>query len=327
MNTDVYVYAGAINMAGYELLCERLKEGNTTGRALLVLATPGGDPHAGFRIARALQHAYEHFELLVPRYCKSAGTLVALGARTLYLDDMSELGPLDIQIKKNDEVVGRNSGLDILQAVNYLQGQTLTAFQTYLVGLTQDVGLSTRVASDISSKLTTGLFEPITAQIDPVRLAEMQRATEVAFEYGSRLAEKSNNLKTNGLQLLVNGYPSHGFVIDRKEAKNIFHKVHKPTGFLAQFSQAARDATEAHINARQPIIQRLILELNLDGDEHEQAASTPDAFASPGSAPTVDPSINGDTTTVDGGENAATPEKDTSIEGSEAINLPEGASV
>jgi len=308
MKTDVYVYAGAISMGGYELLCEKLKADKESDRALLVLATPGGDPHAGFRIARALQHSYEHFELLVPRFCKSAGTLVALGARKLYLDDMSELGPLDIQIKKNDEVVGRNSGLDILQAVNYLQGQTLTAFQTYLVGLTQEVGLSTKVASEISSKLTTGLFEPISAQIDPVRLAEMQRATEVAFEYGSRLAEKSNNIKTNGLQLLVNGYPSHGFVIDRKEAKNIFHKVFKPTGFLAQFSQAARDATDVHINARQPIIQRITLDLNLDGDEHEQATCTTDAFAGPGSTSPVDSEINGDSAPTDSGEDATTSE-------------------
>lgn len=311
METDVYVYAGQISVGGYELLCERLKESPPGNRVLLVLATPGGDPHAGFRIARALQHAYEHFELLVPRFCKSAGTLVALGARKLYLDDMSELGPLDIQIKKNDEVVGRNSGLDILQAVNYLQGQTLTAFQTYLVGLTQDVGLSTKVASEISSKLTTGLFEPISAQIDPVRLAEMQRATEVAFEYGSRLAEHSKNLRSNGLQILVNGYPSHGFVIDRKEAKNIFHKVLKPTGFLAQFSQAARDATEAQINARQPVIQRLILNLNLDGDEDVQADIPPDANASSASSPTSQPAVDGNPEEAVGSEVPADGESDT----------------
>lgn len=305
MKTDVFVYAGQISVGGYELFCERLKEGKKSERVLLVLATPGGDPHAGFRIARALQHTYDHFELLVPRFCKSAGTLVALGAQKLYLDDMSELGPLDIQIKKNDEVVGRNSGLDILQAVNYLQGQTLTAFQTYLVGLTQEVGLSTKVASEISSNLTTGLFEPISAQIDPVRLAEMQRATEVAFEYGSRLAETGKNLKSHGLQLLVNGYPSHGFVIDRKEAKTIFHKVFKPTGFLAQFSQAVRDATEEHMNARQPIIQRLELDLNLDGDDNEEPTSTTNVSSGPAFAPTGQPEIDGNSEAAVGGEAAA----------------------
>lgn len=301
-------------MGGYEKVCELLREGKKADAALLVLATPGGDPHAGFRIARAIQHVYEGFDLLVPRYCKSAGTLVALGARTLFLDDMSELGPLDIQVKKNDEVVGRNSGLDIIQAVNYLQNQTLIAFQAYLVGLTQDVGLSTKVASDISSRLTTGLFEPITAQIDPVRLAEMQRATEVAYEYGSRLAEHGKNVRTDGLQKLVNGYPSHGFVIDRKEAKTLFLNVKKPIGFLAEFSQAIRDSTENHINARQPAVQRLTLPLDLEGDAHEPE-TTSDASTGPGSIAPSEPAVNGDSQATpsnqphaeQNGEPAATP--------------------
>lgn len=300
LKTDVYVYAGAISMEGYESICTYLNNGKEREHALLVLATPGGDPHAGFRIARALQHVYEKFDVLVPRYCKSAGTLVALGAANLYLDDMSELGPLDIQVKKNDEVVGRNSGLDIIQAVNYLQNQTLTAFQSYLVGLTRDVGLSTKVASDISSKLTTGLFEPISAQIDPVRLAEMQRATEVAFEYGSRLALSGANLKSHGLTQLVSGYPSHGFVIDRKEAKTIFHRVFKPTGFLAEFSRAVRDATEAAINSQQPSVARYEFELNLNGkDDHEQPASEADADSSAEIFAGSKPSIHGDTKAAD----------------------------
>lgn len=296
MTTDVIIYAGSINVDGYELVCNVLREKKQSENALLVLATPGGDPHAGFRIARAIQHVYGKFDALVPRYCKSAGTLVVLGASCLYMDDMSELGPLDIQVKKNDEVVGRNSGLDIIQAVNYLQNQTLSAFQTYLVGLTQDVGLSTKVASDISSRLTTGLFEPITAQIDPVRLAEMQRATEVAFEYGTRLAEHSKNLKSDGLQRLVNGYPSHGFVIDRKEARTLFIKVKPPTSVVAQLSHALRDSTEEHINSRTPLVSLVTMPFNLIGDAYEdEPASNPaiNPSSTAPSKPAVDGNIEG----------------------------------
>lgn len=234
---DVITYAGEINVRGYEAICEVIAK-KQSEKALLVLSTPGGDPHAGFRIARCLQHVYGEFDALVPRYCKSAGTLVLIGAKKLYLDDMSELGPLDVQVKKSDEVIGRNSGLDILQAVSYLQSQAMTAFRTYLLELTGEAGLSTRVASDIASKLTTGLYEPVFAQVDPMKLAEMQRAMEIAFAYGNRLNEKSGNLRSNGLQQLVTGYPSHGFVIDRKEARNIFIKVEKPDGVASQLSKA-----------------------------------------------------------------------------------------
>lgn len=253
-NFDVITYSGEINRRGYESVCNVLEE-RKGADVLLVLATPGGDPHAGFRIARALQSSYGSFDALVPRYCKSAGTLILTGAKKLYLDDMSELGPLDIQIKKGDELQGRNSGLDIFQAVNYLQAQTLLAFKQYLVELTRDHGLSTRVASDISVNLTLGLFNPISAQIDPIKLAEMQRATEIAFAYGFRLNEKSLNLREGGMQKLVSGYPSHSFVIDRKEAKSIFIDVSSPEGMLAEYSRGIRALMMKNIDSSEPEVK------------------------------------------------------------------------
>lgn len=249
---DLIVYSGQINRAGYDQICLQLNEQKQKSRqALLVLTTPGGDPHAGFRIARALQHEFEEFHALIPWVCKSAGTLICIGATKLYLCDQSELGPLDVQIKKSDELVGRNSGLDILQAVNYLQNQAMNAFRTYVDQLTYE-GLSTRAASDMASKLTTGLFSPIFGQIDPMRLAEMQRATDIAFAYGQRLNEKSRNLRSGGLEKLVVSYPSHGFVIDRKEARSIFIQVDKPAGMLLQWAQALYAAGRAQINAETP---------------------------------------------------------------------------
>lgn len=251
---DIITYAGMITVQGYESICEALKT-KKSDKAILVLATSGGDPHAGFRIARALHCTYGSFDALIPRYCKSAGTLIAIGASTLYMDDMSELGPLDIQIKKGDELVGRNSGLDIFQAVTYLQVQSMSAFRNYLMELTRDTGLSTRVASDIASNLTSGLFEPLVSQIDPIKLAETQRATEIAFHYGFRLNEKSNNLREEGLNKLVTGYPSHGFVIDRKEARSIFINVNKPEGMLRGYSEALHAALNQSIESVTPDVR------------------------------------------------------------------------
>lgn len=289
-STDVITYSGEINTKGYEAICDALTK-RASDKALLVLSTPGGDPHAGFRIARALQHSYEGFDALVPRLCKSAGTLLLIGAKRLYLDDMSELGPLDVQVKKSDEVVGRNSGLDILQAVNYLQTQAMTAFREYLIELTRDAGLSTRVASEISSRLITGLYEPVFAQVDPMKLAEMQRAMEIAFAYGARLDEKSNNLRANGLAMLVTGYPSHGFVIDRKEAKKIFIDVQKPIGVALQISKALHAGLGKNTYNSTP-------EVNIYSFPDLNLGETDEATANPGASPTgtagCDAQVNGD---------------------------------
>jgi hypothetical protein len=269
---DIITYSGEINMDGYLAVCNALAS-KKHNKALLVVSTPGGDPHAGFRIARALQHNFTRFDALVPRYCKSAGTLLIVGASELYLDDMSELGPLDIQVRKSDEIIGRNSGLDILQAVSYLQNHAMGAFRSHLVELTQ-AGLSTRVASDICTKLTTGLFEPIFAQVDPMKLAEMQRATEIAFAYGHRLNESSNNLRADGLVRLITGYPSHGFVIDRKEARTIFTSVHKPTGLLAEWSKALHVEMEKNTYTQIPEVRLFSIPSQDQGAANENSSNT-----------------------------------------------------
>ena len=269
---DVIVYSGAINFSGYEALCRALEQ-KSSDKALLVLSTSGGDPHAAFRIARALQHNYGAFDALVPRYCKSAGTLVLIGASHLYLDDMSELGPLDVQIKTPDEVIGRNSGLDITQALNTLQAQTMHAFRTYLLDLIQGAQLSTRIASEIACNLTSGLFNPISAQVDPTKLAETQRATEIAFAYGTRLAEVGQNIAPDGIVRLVTGYPSHGFVIDRKEARAVFHRVSKPPGNMAALGKAAYDPASldlAHPNVTLHPVQHTASE-SKDGSAPQDA--------------------------------------------------------
>lgn len=283
---DIITYSGEINRRGYEAVCDALGR-RKASTALLILSTPGGDPHAGFRIARALQHSFDHFDALVPGMCKSAGTLVVVGAKKLYLDDMSELGPLDIQVKKSDEVFGRNSGLDVLQAVTYLQSNAMAAFRSYLMELTSQAGLSTKVASDIASKLTTGLYEPVFAQVDPMRLAEMQRAMEIAFAYGGLLNEKSGNLRDVGLQKLVSGYPAHAFVIDRKEARTIFISVEKPQGSMLDISKALYASMDKSTYSTDP-------EVNFYSIAESQNANAEQGSPSPENGAASDAASNGE---------------------------------
>lgn len=227
-DADYIVYSGEISREGYENVSRICRENKLHQNAVLVLTTTGGDPHAGYRIARAIGHHYDGFSVMIPGLCKSAGTLICLGAKELIMGDQSEFGPLDVQVRKKDELFELGSGLDTIQALNYMQAQAMSAFRAYLIELKTDAGLSTRMAAEIASKLATGLFSPVYSQIDPVKLGELQRSIEVAYAYGQRLSRKSQNLKPGALDKLVSKYPSHGFVIDRSEARELFEKVRKP---------------------------------------------------------------------------------------------------
>ena len=242
-DADFIVYCGEINREGYEEISRICREEKTRTNAVLILSTYGGDPHAGYRIARAVGHHYGGFSVMIPGQCKSAGTLICLGARELIMGDKSEFGPLDVQIRKKDELFELGSGLDTIQALNYMQAQAMNAFRSYLIELKAEGGLSTKMAAEIASKLTTGLFSPVYSQVDPVKLGELQRSIEVAYAYGERLSRKSKNLKGGTLDKLVSKYPSHGFVIDRSEAKELFNNVRPPAAEELELSQFWYDHT------------------------------------------------------------------------------------
>lgn len=238
-DTDVLIYAGSIDRSGYDDFTDALPKANRT-KLLLVLCTYGGDPDAGYRIARAAVHHYgcQNFRILIPSYCKSAGTLICIGAHELVMADRAELGPLDVQLQKQDEIFQQSSGLDILRGVTYLQQEALQSFKSYLLDINGGSGLSTKIASEISSKLVIGLYEPLFSQVDPIRLGEMNAALQIANDYGTRLNEKSKSLKAKSLKTLISEYPTHGFVIDRAEARTLFERVVEPNemeGCLATF--------------------------------------------------------------------------------------------
>ncbi|CAN5841703.1 hypothetical protein BH23ACT11_BH23ACT11_23950 [soil metagenome] len=115
--------------------------------------------------------------------------------------------------------------------MNFLKSKAFSQFEDSFLDLKVGSGnrLSTKTATEIATSLTTGLFQPIYEQIEPNRLGEIARAMSIAQEYGQRLDNTSDNLKSRALQRLVNGYPSHRFVIDCEEAADLFKRVREPT--------------------------------------------------------------------------------------------------
>jgi len=189
------------------------------------LTTRGGDPAAGYRIARCLRHHYQDVRLAVASKCKSAGTLIAIAANELAIGDLGELGPLDIQVKKATELWENSSGLDIQQALQTVTEHVQNSFLRTLVDTRNASGLSTKLCAEFAGQVAAAIAAPLFSQIDPVRLGEMQRATRVAYSYGQRLDKYSANLKAEALERLISDYPAHGFVIDRKEAGELFNRV------------------------------------------------------------------------------------------------------
>jgi Ni,Fe-hydrogenase III small subunit len=219
---------------------EAVKQKNAN--LIVLLMTGGGSADCAFRIARALRHAYHRGSIAVHVYgfCKSAGTLLVLGADEIVMSDKAELGPIDVQLAKPDELMEWTSGLTPKEAFGALQAHAFATFEKFFLTLRKksELQITTRTAADIAAEMTVGLFGPIYAQLDPLRIGEIQRALSIAQHYGTMLDH--GNQKDNAVRTLLMEYPSHEFVIDREQAQELFNEVRESTheeGFLESVFQ------------------------------------------------------------------------------------------
>jgi hypothetical protein len=287
-DTDLYFYAGRIRRPLDDRFIEAIESRKRRKNFILMLATIGGDPDAAYRMSRCIQRFYAgetkgretkgdtnhsgEFAIFVDTECASAGTLIALGASRLILGEYAELSPLDIQIRKPDEVGERDSGLTPTQALEFLEKRSKSLFKQHFnqLRLDGDLGLTTKTAAQYAAELTTGLLAPIYGQLDPMRLGEVERLMGITAAYGERLAK--GNLKSGALAKLLAGYPAHSFVIDRQEAADLFKITEAPKPGLKDLGEWFRVISRSNSSAIQPVKGFLTSEPR--GSENEPASES-----------------------------------------------------
>lgn len=271
LNADVYLFSGPIYRAQSEMMLHTVEQTHETllingsepaKNAALILTTYGGDPDAAFSIVRRIKAHYRYLTLYVFGVCKSSGTLIAVGADEIVMSVRGEFGPLDVQLLKTDEFIQMSSGLDIYKALEALSDQAFEVFEKHLLEIRRKSGgsVTTKTAADIASSMSVGLLSPITGQVDPFRLGEVQRSMAIAYEYGVRLGADANTL-----QRLITAYPSHSFVIDYEEARGVFPSVRLANPVEQLLERHLRDllATQLEVECvREPHPSGIVAYLN-----------------------------------------------------------------
>ena len=216
LNAMVFVYSGAIDNRGYGHLIQSIQPSDKQPlrpNSIMLLTTLGGDAGYAYQIARLLQTISSSFYLCLPASCKSAGTLITLGASELFMTSVSELGPLDVQLRRKDEIGERRSGMVVRTALDGLADEVFKVYERVMLRIKQSSGetISFEVASRIAASIATGVMRPVYAQINPEELGNDLRDLAVATEYGNRLVERSGNANTETVRRLVEDYPTHNF--------------------------------------------------------------------------------------------------------------------
>jgi Serine dehydrogenase proteinase len=209
-------------------------------KIVVIVVTFGGRANVAYRIARMLQSLYKEVVAFVPSLCKSAGTLIVVGAHCVCCIGFGEIGPLDVQVSRRDEIWGQRSGLTTRSALLDLKSQTFDLFSHNMLSIISASrgSVSFRLAAEIAAKMTADIMSGIYAQINPEALGQDFMDLNVAKEYCERLNKRTGNLKPGAITRLVYEYPTHDFVIDFEEATELFHNIALPTETLVELMKA-----------------------------------------------------------------------------------------
>jgi hypothetical protein len=193
----------------------------------VILQTPGGDIDAAFSCAKLLKKCANTVNIIVPLYAKSAGTLICLIADRILMTDLSELGPLDTQIRENKDgdTPEYNSALNGFKALEQVQQHTIETLDIVTKLILSRSGLKISEAIHLSTEFAGNTSGTLYSQLNPIKIGEYARALEIGETYGkiiltryrSWIEQKADNL----VKTLVYQYPSHGFIIDYEELEKL----------------------------------------------------------------------------------------------------------
>lgn len=240
MQMDVWLFVqggfdGVFGRMSFQILHKFVQKKGLLGKAskgvAVLLDSIGGSGEAAYQLATVFQRRCGKFTAIVPRWAKSAATLFALGADSILLGEDAELGPLDAQFLDADVEEGMVSALDEVQAVEALEQSASHTAIKVMKYLHDRTGKSFNVVMPHALRFAAELTKPLFEKIDAVRYSRQTRRLQEAQDYAERLLRRrfSEEEAKAIAKDLVRNYPTHGFVIDRAEAKRVGKVEDRPT--------------------------------------------------------------------------------------------------
>jgi len=174
----------------------------------VIVDSGGGDIDAAYNLAMLFRR-YGSVELnfIIPRWAKSAATLLVCAGDSIFMTPIAELGPLDPQITQFNPLERR-----------------VEQFSPLHIDLTLD--MIRQEYEKGSQKLAKALMERLQF---PLTLGSFKKSLEIGEQYLIKLLEtrmlsgdkkKDKEPKEVARRLTV-GYANHGFCINLEEAENI----------------------------------------------------------------------------------------------------------
>lgn len=189
----------------------------------ILVHSPGGEADIAYQLVRFFRRHCKRVNVIVPLYSKSAATLLCLGADSIYMGELAELGPLDSQIFDPVERGHRPlSPLDEFKSMEFLREYAVEVLGYLTLLFHRQFELSVKDSVHEAIPFVTGMVRPLYERVDPMEVGEHRRVLAVGEEYARRLLAQTKHPEAKRIvEMLVSKYPSHGFIIDFEEAASL----------------------------------------------------------------------------------------------------------
>ena len=180
----------------------------------IIIDSGGGDIDAAYNLARLFRrYGKERLTFIIPRWAKSAATLLICAGDEILMTPVAELGPLDPQITAMNRLEQRVESFSPLHIESTLQ-------------------LIREEFSKGNSQLAEGLMQRLQF---PLTLGSFKKLLDVGREYVEKLLSsrmlKGNESKAEHIgKVLTTGYAHHSWCITIEEAQELGLKAKEIEG-------------------------------------------------------------------------------------------------
>ncbi len=212
-----------------------------------ILDSSGGSAHAAYLMARFLRLHCSRLIVVVP------ATLICLAADEIVLTDISELGPLDPQIRRPGETVYRPA-LDEYTSLDALRQETIKSLDIIMPLLMERTLMDVKDLIGPVSDFVARFMSPVYSQVNPFLYGAHMRALKVSKEYAIRLLNLPKQYKecapkvvrspNDIAERLTTAYPCHDFILDLPEldqlglpVRHVTENEEEPINLLTNLSR------------------------------------------------------------------------------------------
>ena len=202
-----------------DVILEHLDEIGKVHRISLILYTLGGDTLAAWNIVNLIREFCDELEVIVPNKCRSAGTLMALGANTIVMTKQATLGPIDPSITREMSPIIPNSNppKKLTLSVESVKG--------YFHLLKREFGVNSNAAK-------SNAYIKLADYIHPVVLGDVYRTQKQIQMLAKKLLGMGYSSKIRIKRIvsfLCSDSGSHDYTINRTEAHDLGLHIESPS--------------------------------------------------------------------------------------------------